>query len=92
MSCHVDDSLASLCYPLAVEADKSKAPALLGPVILGDVDVSDPPVLLKQTLEVLDGAPVAEPVHLEADHLSDVRGRPAPTTATIISARHSDSN
>jgi len=77
-------------HPLAVEADKSKAPALLGPVILGDVDVTDPPILLKQALEILDGAPVAETIHLEADHLRDVRRRStsAPTTTTVISAGH----
>ena len=80
---------------LAVEADESKAPALLGSVILGDVDVANPPVLLKQALKILDGAPVTEAIHLEADHLGDVRRRATssttPTAATtIISAGHLD--
>ena len=88
-------------FSLAVEADESKASALLSPVILGDVDVADPPVLLKQALEILDGAPVTEAVHLKADHLGDVRGRASSstsvsasssttTTATVISAGHLD--
>ena len=75
-------------FLLAVEADKAKAPALLGPVILGDVDIADPAILLEQTLEVLNGAPVAEPVHLEADHLCDVRRRATSSATTIISAGH----
>ena len=41
-------NLISFQFSLAVEADESKAPALLGPVVLGDVDVADSPVLLKQ--------------------------------------------
>ena len=43
-------NLISFYFSLAVEADESKAPALLGPVVLGDVDVADSPVLLKQAL------------------------------------------
>ena len=79
-------------FSLAVEADESKAPALLSPVVLGDVDVADSPVLLKQALKVLDGAPMTEAIHLEADHLGDVRGRSPSSsftsTSTIISAGH----
>jgi len=73
----------------AVETDESEAPALLGPVVLGYVDIPDTPVLLEQALEVVNGSPVAEAVHLEANHLGDIRRRPAPATSSvIISARH----
>ena len=76
-------------YLLAVETDESEAPALLGPVVLGYVDIPNTPVLLEQALEVVNGSPVAEAVHLEADHLGDIRRRPAPATSSvIISARH----
>ena len=76
-------------YLLAVETDESEAPALLGPVVLGYVDIPDTPVLLEQALEVVNGSPVAEAVHLEANHLGDIRRRPAPATSSvIISARH----
>ena len=70
---------------LAVEADKSKAPALLGSVVLGDVDISDPAILVKQLLEVINGGPVTQAVHLEADHLADVRGRTLASTASTTS-------
>merc|ERR1719320_1456784 len=84
-----------LCVILAVVADKPKTPALLGPVILGDVDITNPPVLLKQALEILYGAPVAETIHLEADHLGDVRRRSTSSITssitTVISARHLES-
>ena len=76
-------------YLLAVETDKSETPALLGPVVLGYVDIPNTPVLLEQALEVVNGSPVAEAVHLEAYHLGDIRRRPAPATSSvIISARH----
>ena len=87
-------NLISFYFSLAVEADESKAPALLGPVVLGDVDVADSPVLLKQALEVLDGATVTEAIHLEAYHLRDIWGRSSSSTftststSTIISAGH----
>merc|ERR550517_386672 len=35
---------------LAIKADESEAPALLGPVILGDVGVTNPAVLLEEVL------------------------------------------
>ena len=76
-------------YLLAVETDESEAPALLGPVVLRYVDIPDTPVLLEQALEVVNGSPVAEAVHLETNHLGDIRRRPAPATSSvIISARH----
>ena len=74
---------------LAEEPHEAEASALLGPVVLGYVDIPNTPVLLEQALEVVNGSPVAEAVHLEANHLGDIRRRPAPTTSSvIISARH----
>ena len=76
---------------LAVKTDESKAPALFGAIVLGDVSVTNAAVLLEETLEVLRGGPVAQSVHLEADHLSDVRGRTLATAASVsasVSVRH----
>ena len=79
-------------YLLAVETDESEAPALLGPVVLGYVDIPNTPVLLEQALEVVNGSPVAEAVHLEADHLGDVWRRTLASATSVsasISVRHS---
>ena len=74
---------------LAIKANKSESPALLGAVILGDVGVANAAVLLEETLQVVRGGPVAQAVHLQADHLGDVRRRTLTTPSTAaVSVRH----
>ena len=77
---------------LAVKTNEPKAPALFGAIVLGDVGVANAAVLLEETLEVLRGGPVAQAVHLEADHLGDVWRRTLPSATSVsasISVRHS---
>ena len=44
-------------YSLVEISDKAKAPALLSSIVLRDVDIANPPVLVKQTLEIISGGP-----------------------------------
>ena len=44
-------------YSLVEISDKAEAPALLSSIVLGDVDIANPPVLVKQTLEIISGGP-----------------------------------
>ena len=75
---------------LAVKTDESEPPALLGPVVLGNVGVTNAAVLLKETLEILSGGAMAQTVNLEADHLGYVRRRTLPSTSisATVSVRH----
>ena len=51
-----------------MEADECKAPALLGVLVLGDVDVADLAVLLEQILKVVVTSAVGQVVHLQGHH------------------------
>ena len=44
-------------YSLVEISDKAEAPALLGSIVLRDVDIANPPILVKQTLEIISGGP-----------------------------------
>ena len=44
-------------YSLVEISDKAEAPALLSSIVLRDVDIANPPVLVKQTLEIISGGP-----------------------------------
>ena len=44
-------------YSLVEISDKAEAPALLSSIVLRDVDVANPPILVKQTLEIISGGP-----------------------------------
>ena len=44
-------------YSLVEISDKAEAPALLSSIVLRDVDIANPPVLVKQTLEIIGGSP-----------------------------------
>ena len=44
-------------YSLVEISDKAEAPALLSSVVLRDVDIANPSVLVKQTLEIISGGP-----------------------------------
>ena len=44
-------------YSLVEISDKPEAPALLSSIVLRDVDIANPPVLVKQTLEIISGGP-----------------------------------
>ena len=44
-------------YSLVEISDKAEAPALLSSIVLRDVDIANPPVLVKQTFEIISGGP-----------------------------------
>ena len=58
-----------------MEANKGKTPAFPSVLVLGNVDVSDLAVLLKEVLQVTVRCPVGQVVHLQGHHLRNIWGR-----------------
>jgi len=69
-------------------SDKAKAPALLGAVVLGDVHVTNPPIFIKKTLQIVRSGPVREAIDLERNHPAGVWRRTSPPPVPVVAARH----